>query len=53
VTARATFRQADPPSRPPDAVLEAAREIGRLLARRALENVRDAAEPRAIANPRP
>lgn len=52
MTKRATFTQADAvPPCPPEAVLEAAREIGRLLARRALDKARGAAEPRAMPIP--
>jgi hypothetical protein len=53
VTQRATIPAAQAPPRPPEAVLAAARAIGRAMALEALETERGAAQPRAMPNPRP
>lgn len=50
MTPRASFRQADL-ERPPEAVLTAARALGRMMARRVLASQRGALQPPPMPNP--
>ena len=50
MTRRSTFTQAERP-RPPEAVLEAARALGRLMADRMLAAAAERPQPRPTPNP--